>query len=173
MSENMVTDIKYYDGIPLQQFLTYRLARLHAKLNIQASRILGVHAGIKLTEWRIIALIGSKSEKTLTEINRASQMDKGQLSRTIRGLLDSGLIQSRSSLNDQRQQLLALTENGRKIYEKTLPKMQTRQHMLMDCLSAEERRLIFSVIDKLEIAADQAVEFASPSTVVSSRKDAG
>lgn len=150
----------YYDDVPLQQFLTYRLTRLHAKLNAQASRILSEHAGITLTQWRIIALTGGKGEITLTDIHRATQMDKGQLSRTIKTMLEEALIASRASLNDQRQQLLTLTRTGQQIYLETLPKMQTRQKMLMDSLAPEEKKMIFSAIDKLELASEIAIAFS-------------
>ena len=166
----METEIDFYDGVPLQQFITYRLARLHAKLNAQASRILAAHAGITLTQWRLIALIGGKDEITLTEINRATQMDKGQLSRTIKGLLGNGMIASRSSLNDQRQQLLTLTEAGRGIYHETLPKMQARQRLLMDSLRPEEKTLIFSAIDKLELASEKTMSFPKDAVLLRTQR---
>lgn len=170
--EHRTAEDSYYDGVPLQQFLSYRLARLHVKLNAQASRILGDHAGITLTQWRVIALTGGKGEITLTDIHRATQMDKGQLSRTIKGMLSDGLVTARAGLSDQRQQILALTERGSAIYAQMLPRMQMRQKLLTDCLSPEERKLIFSAIDKLEIAAEQPVEFGQ-SQALSSRKRTG
>ncbi|MEZ5789914.1 MAG: MarR family winged helix-turn-helix transcriptional regulator [Nitratireductor sp.] len=166
-------DDSFYDGVPLQQFLTYRLARLHAKLNAQASRILSDHAGITLGQWRVIALTGGKGEITLTEIHRATQMDKGQLSRTIKGMFDDELITSRTSEHDQRQQILLLSQKGTDIYRHMLPIMRERQKMLMSCLAAEERRIIFSAIDKLEIAADRPVKPAADLPGQLLRKKAG
>ena len=169
---NPIEVASYYDGVPLQHFITYRLTRLHAKLNAQASRILSEHAGITLTQWRVIALTGAKGEITLTDIHKATEMDKGQLSRTIKVMLEEELITARPSLDDQRQQILALSPKGTEIYRTMLPKMRIRQEMLMESLSSEERRVIFSAIDKLEIAAEKTVDLKRAKPEKSERKQA-
>ena len=65
----------------LSRFMTYRLARLHARLNVQASRILQDVAGLSLTQWRVLSLVGSHRGATATQLTRVSAMDKGLFSR--------------------------------------------------------------------------------------------
>lgn len=48
-----------YGDLPLNQFLTYRLSRVQAKLNTQGNALLQKHAGLKLTQWRLLALVGT------------------------------------------------------------------------------------------------------------------
>lgn len=42
----------------LSNFLTYRISRVHQKLNVQASKILNDSVGVTLNQWRMIAFIG-------------------------------------------------------------------------------------------------------------------
>ena len=64
------------DTLPLQQFLTYRLSRVQAKLNAQATRILREASGITLTQWRIIALVGAAGQTRLSQLAREAALDK-------------------------------------------------------------------------------------------------
>lgn len=155
----MDTDIRdelILDGIPLQRFLTYRIVRLHSKLNAQALRLLRREGGLTITQWRVLSLTGSLGgETTFTEIVSGSQMDKGQLSRGIKDLLKQGLIAARSNDKDQRQQHLMLTPRGKEIYARMLPKMRQRHQHLLAGLSETERSMIYEIFDKLEVAADE------------------
>lgn len=151
-----IQDELILDGIPLQRFLTYRIVRLNSKLNAQALRMLRRESDLTITQWRVLSLTGSLGgETTFTEIVSGSQMDKGQLSRGIKDLLEQGLIAARSSDKDQRQQHLMLTPRGRGIYERTLPKMRQRHQHLLASLSDTERSMIYAIFDKLEVAADE------------------
>lgn len=141
-------------GILLQQFLTYRIARLHSKLNNQAGRILDEVSGLSLTQWRILAIIGSTGETTSTDISREHLLDKGLVSRKLKGLVEDGFVISTSLPEDRRVHLLQLSPTGQALYEKTLPRMQTRQRALSASLSEEEERVLRVALDRLEAASD-------------------
>ena len=49
-----MTDSQIYD---LNKHLTYRIARLQAKLSAQASELLKEHLNLSLSEWRALAVI--------------------------------------------------------------------------------------------------------------------
>ena len=142
------------DTLPLHQFLTYRLSRVQAKLNAQASRILRETSGITLTQWRIIAMVGAAGRTRLSDVSRATALDKGLLSRNLKGLTEEGLISAQADDLDHRAQNLTLSERGQAIYERTLPIMRKRQANLQADLSEEELRIFRRVLDKLEIAAE-------------------
>ncbi|MEZ5676805.1 MAG: helix-turn-helix domain-containing protein [Thalassovita sp.] len=82
------------DTLPIQQFLTYRLSRVQAKLNAQAARMLRETSGVTLTQWRIIAVVGTSGQTRLSEIARATALDKGLLSRNLATLIDEKIIQA-------------------------------------------------------------------------------
>ncbi|MEM9048724.1 MAG: MarR family transcriptional regulator [Pseudomonadota bacterium] len=143
------------DANPIETFLTYRLTRTSWRLSAQASRMLRDAAGLSLTQWRVITLIGPDAERTLSGIARQAGFDKGQLSRCAKGLTAAGLIAARPHPEDQRQSLLHLTAEGRALFDRLLPIMQRRQARLMDCLSPDQRALIFPLLDRLSEAADR------------------
>jgi DNA-binding MarR family transcriptional regulator len=151
------------DDTPLQRFLTYRLATLTSKLNRQATAILAAVSGLKLAEWRVIALLALNGEMNGVRIAEVSGIDTGLLSRTIFTLEKRAIVRSRRSTTDRRVVLVTLTPQGRGVYDTTLPHMRARQKHLLAHLTAAERTTMLTVIEKLEIAAD-TVSFAGDAT---------
>ena len=142
------------DDLPLQQFLTFRLSRVQAKLNAQASRVLEKTAGLTLTQWRILAFLGSGAGSTSAELTRVAALDKGQVSRKLKSLIEEGLVTARADAADSRVQRLSLSRRGRALYEQTLPTMRARQRALQSEMSPAEVQRLFATLDKLEAAAE-------------------
>ncbi|MEM7041487.1 MAG: MarR family transcriptional regulator [Pseudomonadota bacterium] len=142
------------DDLPLHQFLTYRLSRVQAKLNAQANAMLRAHAGLTLSQWRILALIGAAGQTRLSELARIAALDKGLLSRNLKTLIADGLVRSKQDDIDQRVQHLSLSGSGQTLFETTLPRMRQRQTHLRSSMSARELDVLYRALDKLEIAAD-------------------
>lgn len=139
----------------LKQFLTYRLARTHARLNAQAQHLLDRVAGLTLTQWRILGLIGTAGSTTSSELSRENGLDKGLLSRRLKSMADQGLVVAKSDDQDRRVQHLSLTEKGQEVFEHTLPHAQARQKQLMRAFSEEEIVVFFDFLDRLEQAAGE------------------
>lgn len=136
------------------QFLTFRLARVQAKLNAQSSRILKDHAGITLTQWRLLALIGNAGRTTAAVLSREVAMDKGLISRNIKTLVNDGLVQISIDPDDNRAQHLELTEAGTRMFRETLPRMRSRQDALRALLDLEEEAVFNRVLAKLDRVAE-------------------
>lgn len=149
------------DGLPLQRFLTYRLSRLHSKLNRQTAALLRRAGDLKVPEWRIISLLAAYGELNGRWIGDVTGADPALLSRTFGSLASRKLIIDRRAEDDRREVYFKLTRKGWQVYEKTIPGMRARQRTLLDTLDAHERSAIFTIIDKLEIAADLR-EFGGP-----------
>ena len=141
-------------GRPLQLFLTYRLAALNARLNRQASVVLRRSGGLKIPEWRVIALLATHGVMNGRGIGAIAGLDAGLVSRTFRALEQRGLIALRRDEGDRRIAHAALTEHGRSLFLSVRPVMAARQDRLLAALTADERALVFRIIDKLSIAAD-------------------
>lgn len=141
--------------LPLRRFVTYRISRVQAKLNAQASRILHKTSGITLTQWRVIALVGAAGQTQSSKLSKEAALDKGLLSRNLKTLIEQGVVASRTDSGDHRVQVLSLTDKGRAIFEKTLPVTRARQTQLREGLTDEELRVFHKVLDHLEIAAEK------------------
>ncbi len=138
------------------QFLTFRLARAQAKLNAQAARILKDQAGLTLTQWRLVALLGGVGEATAAYLSRVAAMDKGLISRNVKTLMTEGLVASHQNPEDSRAHTLRLTPRGRDIFESTLPRMRARQDLLRAHLETQEEEVLLRALLKLERAAEEA-----------------
>lgn len=137
----------------LQEMVTFRLSRVHAKLNTQAINILKETAGVSLTQWRVLVMIDSFGPLAPTELARRAAFDKGQLSRCIKSMIASGMLHSKSSQSDNRSHVLSLTPAGLALFHKASPHMQERQSHLVHSLTKAERETLFNVLDKLELAS--------------------
>lgn len=146
----------------LYQYLTYRLSRVQAKLNAQATHMLREASGITLSQWRIIALIGATGETRLSMLARHSALDKGLLSRNLKALVTEGIVLTKQDQTDHRAQLLSLSPKGEEIFQRTLPVSQKRQSLLNETLTQDELETFHRVLEKLEVAADARITCDPP-----------
>lgn len=142
-------------GLP--SFLSYRITRLHQALNAQAISLLSEVSGLGLVQWRVISMLGSDQARSARDVAAKIGLDPGLLSRTLRSLEDAGYVKTWRPESNRRLLQIELTESGQAIYRKTLPTMQARQAALLSALDPSEREMVFRIIDKLELAAEQRV----------------
>lgn len=134
-------------------FVTFRLARLQSSLNAQATALLSSKSGLSLVEWRLIQVLRMHADASLTEIASIIQMDKGQLSRKIKSMIDKGLLQVQKDKHDLRVQHLSVTAKAEQLSARMMPTMEARQQALLAEVSDEDLAVFYSVVDKLEAAS--------------------
>lgn len=134
----------------LSRHLTYRIARLQAQFNAQASDILKQNADISLSEWRVLAVLSNPKVKTQKDMLESMGLDKGQISRTVKRLEAKDMIILSSPEHDQRQRKIALSPKGQKLVETIFPVMMKRQEHLQTNFSTEEMNMLFHLLEKLE-----------------------
>lgn len=138
----------------LRRFLTYRISRVHWKLNTQASKILSETVGLSLTQWRILAFIGGSESITASELVKVTAMDKGLISRNVKTMIQNGVVVSTGADKDHRVNLLTLTPKGREIFEIALPRMRQRQVQLQRGIAQTDIDAFHRVLDALDIASE-------------------
>ena len=134
-------------------FVTFRLARLQNGLNAQAIAVLKGKAGLSLVEWRLIQTLRMIEIASLTEVAKHIQMDKGQLSRKIKAMVNKSLLRIETDKSDQRVQHLHLTEQALLLSRQLMPVMEARQTLLLKDVSEQDLKTFYSVVDKLEAAS--------------------
>ncbi len=144
-----------FDGLPIKEYLTYRLLRVQSKLNAQATKILHDSVGLTLSQWRVIALVGAAGTTRLSAMVKETALDKGLLSRNVKTLVEQGLIISRQDEDDHRAQLLSLTQEGQDIFERALPITRSRQAWLRKGLSDADIANFHRILDVIEGATDK------------------
>lgn len=133
--------------------MTFRLAKLQASLNAQAIALLKANSGLSLVEWRLIQTLRMHKNASLSEIAPIVQMDKGQLSRKIKAMVEKGLLRTETDKKDQRVQHLKVTAAAQRLSEKMMPTMEARQELLLADVSEADLATFYEVIDKLEKAS--------------------
>ena len=149
--EQMTSPVRKPDLQPdlaLDQFLNVRIQRLASKMNLIATRQMLKGTGIGLKEWRTIVRLKSSGPLNMTAISRIIGMDPGPTSRMLKAAERKGLLLRRSDPSDGRAVVFDLTERGEAVYTRVWPIAQGVALGFDDLFSKDERRELFSLLDR-------------------------
>lgn len=137
-----------------RDFMAFRVERAHARITAQATRVLAKECGLTPRQWWIIADMMAEQPRTATELAQISDTDKGLLSRNLKALREMGLVEMFRDEGDQRQQIIFLTEAGKRKHDETLPLMRARNDWLTRDVDDDELQCAMRVLAKIEKAAE-------------------
>ncbi len=137
----------------LDAFLPYRLSVASNAVSARISASYRKRFGLKIAEWRLIAILAEASEMTPQALGSAARIDKISVSRAAAALIERGLIVARNNPEDGRSHLLALTEDGRSLYAEIAPVALAMEAELLSGFSDAERRLLDGLLRRIEGAA--------------------
>lgn len=158
MAENPDNVLGLY-GIPLNRMVTYRLQRIYAKLAAQAAKILKETSGLTQAQWRVLVIVDALGPVSSHQIVRSVMIDKGQLSRVLKKMVEQDLVELRHSESDQRSHEISMTSKARSLFERARPAMTRRQQAISKALTDEEFHILIRAFDRLEdFASDTAEE---------------
>lgn len=139
--------------LKLEDFLPYRLS-------IASNRVSGAIAtayqalfGLRIPEWRLVAVLAEGGEMTQQAIGRVTRMDKVTVSRAAIALVDRGLARRSPNTEDQRSHHLSLTEAGRTLYADVAPKALALERQIFAGFNAAELGSLKEMLERLEHAA--------------------
>lgn len=146
-------------GLVLDRFLPYRLSVLANTVSRAIARLYADRFGITIPEWRVLAILGDSGPATSAGIRDRTAMDKVQVSRAIQRLASARLVSRRTDPADRRRATIAMTARGTAVYREIVPLALSREAILLDGFSAEERRTLDRLLDRL---AARAGDLAGP-----------
>lgn len=144
--------------LELPQFLPYRLSVLSNRISQSIAHLYDRRFGLAMTEWRVMAIVGRYPDLSANEVAQRSAMDKVAVSRAVARLLERGLLSRQIHQNDRRRSMLALSAEGMRIYDEVAPLALELEQRLLAGMSAEERTLLFGLLDRLDALELQAEE---------------
>jgi DNA-binding MarR family transcriptional regulator len=97
----------------------------------------------------LLALLERRDDWTLSELARANNQDKGALTRMTQGMQASRLIDVKPDPASGRNKTIRLTPKGRKLLRQCEEISRKRQKFLEKALSAEERALLISMLERV------------------------
>ena len=146
-----------YTTAELRNFVTFRISRTYAKLNQQAQKTLSDVTCLTLSQWRILSVIAHEKTATAASIAKFTELDKGQISRAIKNLIEYKFVSRQSHESDKRRQVLALTKTGIAEHAHVLGRMRKRQAMLIENLDQGEIETFLHVLNSIEGRAKEDV----------------
>ena len=135
--------------VVLERFLPYRLNVLASLSSNALAQIYAERFGLSIPAWRVVATLGQYDVRTARDIAAHGVMHKSTVSRAVSSLERRGLIVRRPNQDDRREELLALTREGRAIYDALAPQALAFEERLVSVLDAEEQEVLVALIDKL------------------------
>lgn len=105
--------------------------------------------GLTRTEVVILIMLAHVDGLAAKDICQMSGRPKNSVSRAVHRLQQKTMIKRRPDKEDGRRFLLSLTARGRKTYEAFIPAFVEREAIMLESLSASERRVLDQLLTKL------------------------
>lgn len=105
--------------------------------------------GLKIPEWRVMAVLGDSGARTQRELVHATRMDKVAVNRACKVLEDRGLAARSPNDRDGRSHHLELTAAGKAMHAEIMPLALGMEKQLFAVLSAQERRDFKAVLARI------------------------
>ena len=142
-------------SLALDHFLPYRLSVASNAVSKRISQSYRKRFGLKIPEWRLIAILAERESMTPVEIGQAGELDKITVSRAAAALIERGLVRQRRNPGDGRSHFLSLTGDGRALYSEIAPAALAMEAELLAGFSADERDALETLLRRIEAVAQE------------------
>lgn len=138
----------------LNAFLPYRLSIASNAVSERIAREYQSRFGLKIPEWRLMAVLGEGKPLTQRELVAATLMDKVTVNRAAKALSDRALIERQAHGSDGRSHHLRLSAAGQSLYEEIVPAALAMERKLLAALSDADRERLDAMLATLTSAAN-------------------
>ncbi|WP_417467559.1 MarR family winged helix-turn-helix transcriptional regulator [Maricaulis sp.] len=135
--------------LQLDSYWPYQLTVLADHISRHTAAIVKRHAGLNLSQWRVMAAIAERPGRTAAEVVAVTPMDKGIVSRATKALLEAGLVVRTASQDDGRISHLHLTDGGEAVYQSLVPRVESVSIQAQSALGAPERQQFETSLKRL------------------------
>jgi DNA-binding MarR family transcriptional regulator len=139
--------------LALERFLPYRLSVLTNRISTAIARVYAKRFDLTVPEWRVMAVLGRFGAMSANAVCERTAMDKVRVSRAVARLAASGRLARRIDAADRRRSVLALTQEGRDVYDEIGPLALAVEARLLTPLDTADRTDLDRLLAKLEARA--------------------
>ena len=125
--------------LTLAEFLPYQLSITSNAVSDLIARSYHGRFGLKIPEWRVMAVLGDAGPRTQRELVSAILMDKVAVNRACKVLEDRGLVRRSPNQHDGRSHHLELTGDGQAMHGQIMPLALHMEQLLFAALDEAER----------------------------------
>ncbi len=144
----------------LSDFIPYRMAITSNAVSALISGEYNSQFGLKIPEWRIMAVLGDAGPLTQRDLVRATLMDKVAVNRASKALEDRALVRREPNAADGRSHYLALTDDGAAMHGRIWPQAVAAYEKIFAAFSPRDTQKLSALLDKLS-AAVRVIESSS------------
>ncbi len=142
----------------LSSFTPYRLSVTTNVVSDLIAREYQSRFGLKIPEWRVMAVLGEGKARTQRDLVDATHMDKVTVNRATKALVDRLLVVRTPSASDGRSHHLELSDTGRDLYDEIVPTALTMEARVLSVLNDAERETLLGLLEKIQASAEYAAE---------------
>jgi DNA-binding MarR family transcriptional regulator len=137
----------------LSDFLPYLLSVTSNAVSDRIAEEYRSRFGLRIPEWRIMAVLGDTGPATQRELAASTRMDKVAVNRACKSLEERGLIQRSPNDRDGRSHHLELTGEGSAMHAAIMPLALEMEQRLFAPLSAEDHDVFKAMLGRVRAAA--------------------
>jgi DNA-binding MarR family transcriptional regulator len=150
-SSEVDTGSRQGSKLDLFRFVPFRLNRLAAEVSSALSSEYRERYGLDIPEWRVLATLGFRNDACSAQyIAHCTRTHKSTISRAVTALMTRQLVERVENQDDRREFQLRMTRKGQALYQKLIPRLLRREHEILSCLTAQERKDFARVLGKIE-----------------------
>ena len=138
----------------LDAFLPYQLSIVSNAVSGVIARTYESLFGLRIPEWRLIAVVAEEEGLTQQALVARTEMDKMTVSRAAQALVTRGLVSRVVHGTDKRSNTLALTPAGQSLYAQISPKALELEQRLLETIGKRELKQLKTTLAKLKAASD-------------------
>lgn len=138
----------------LDSFLPFRLSVASNAVSRTIARVYEARFGLKVPEWRLVAVLADAGGLTQQAIVERTVMDKVTVSRATLALVERRLARRDPNPSDARSHLVTLTEEGLALHAEVAPLALSMEAELLHGLSKAEVADLERLLLRLQQAAD-------------------
>ncbi len=148
-------------ALHLNQFLPYQLSITSNAISNRIAEVYRRQFDLKVTEWRVMAVLGDAGAMTQRQLTEITVMDKVAVNRACKVLEERGLASRKPNAHDGRSHLLALTKEGWAMHDQIVPLAREMERRLLEPLNETDKRALESLLQRLR---DQSEKFGPATT---------
>lgn len=142
-------------SLRLSDFLPYQLSVASNAVSNRIAEVYRTRFGLKVPEWRIMAVLGDAGALTQRDLTASTLMDKVAVNRACKTLEDRGLVTREPNVEDGRSHHLELTSEGRAMHDGIMPLAREMESELFAPLSEEDRAIFSALLTKVRQQAEE------------------
>jgi len=134
----------------LADFLPYMLSVTSNAVSGRIALEYRSRFGLRVPEWRVMAVLGDAGSLTQRELTALTLMDKVAVNRACKELEERGLAWRQPNSRDGRSHLLELTDDGHRMHGEIMPLALEMERRLLANFSEEEIAAFKSLLVRMK-----------------------